>query len=62
MVREKFWKTTNFPGQGKVREFHFQSGNFEKKKESWKSQGISKFPKKLLVNRLLEILFSVNGK
>ena len=24
IVRENFWKMKNFPGQGKVREFHFQ--------------------------------------
>ena len=23
---KKFWKMKNFPGQGKVRELHFQSG------------------------------------
>ena len=28
---EKFWKMKNFPGQGKVRELHFQSGKFKKK-------------------------------
>ena len=54
---KKFWKMKIFPGQGKVRELHFQSGIFKKKmKKSWKSQGISKFSKKMLVNRLLEIL------
>ena len=26
-----FWKMKNFPGQGKVRELHFQSGKFKKK-------------------------------
>ena len=25
---KKFWKMKNFPGQGKVRELHFQSGKF----------------------------------
>ena len=28
---KKFWKMQNFPGQGKVRELHFQSGKFKKK-------------------------------
>ena len=28
---KKFWKMKNFPGQGKVRELHFQSGKFKKK-------------------------------
>ena len=52
---KKFWKMKNVPGQGKVREFHFQSGKFRKnEKKSWKSQGISKISKKkLLVNWLL---------
>ena len=49
------------PGQGKVRELHFQSGKFKKKNE--KSHGkvreFQKFPKKMLVNRLLEILVSI---
>ena len=42
---KKFWKMEKFPGQVKVRELHFQSGKFLKKKgeKSWKSQGISKF-------------------
>ena len=53
---KKFWKMKKFPGQGKVRELHFQSGKFEKNE---KSQGISNFPKKMLVNRLLEILVSI---
>ena len=50
---KKFWKMKNVPGQGKVREFHFQSGKFRKNEKSWKSQGISKNSKKLLVNWLL---------
>ena len=41
---KKFWKMKNFPGQGKVRELHFQSEKFKKKmKKSWKSQVISNF-------------------
>ena len=51
----------NFPGLGKVRELHFQSGKFKKKNE--KSHGkvreFQNFPKKMLVNRLLEILVSI---
>ena len=51
---KKFWKMKNVPGQGKVREFNFQSGKFRKnEKKSWKSQGMSKISKKLLVNWLL---------
>ena len=50
---KKFWKMKIVPGQGKVREFHFQSGKFRKNEKSWKSQGISKISKKLLVNWLL---------
>ena len=30
---KKFWKMKNFPGQGKVRELHFQSWKFKKKKK-----------------------------
>ena len=30
---KKLWKMKNFPGQGKVRELHFQSGKFKKKKK-----------------------------
>ena len=30
---KKFWKMKNFPGQGKVRELHFQLGKFKKKNE-----------------------------
>ena len=58
---KKFWKMKNFQGQGKVRELHFQSGEFKKKNE--KSHGkvreLKNFPKKMLVNRLLEILVSI---
>ena len=31
---KKFWKMKNVPGQGKVREFHFQSGKFRKNEKS----------------------------
>ena len=55
-VREKIWKMKNFPGQGKVRELHFQSGKFKKMK---KVREFQNFPKKMLVNRLLEILVSI---
>ena len=30
---EKVWNIFHFPGQGKVREFHFQSGKFRKNEE-----------------------------
>ena len=40
-----FWKIKKIPGQGKVREFHFQSGKSRKKKKE-KSQGKSKFSQK----------------
>ena len=56
---KKFWKMKKFPGQGKVREYHFQSGKLEKMKKVGEFQN---FPKKMLVNRLLEILFSINCK
>ena len=46
----------NFPGQGKVRELHFQSGKFKKNEKSQgKVREFQNFPKKMLVNRLLEI-------
>ena len=57
---KKFWKMKNFPGQGKVRELHFQSGKFKKNKKSQgKVREFQNFPKKMLVNRLLEILVSI---
>ena len=31
---KKFWKMKNFPGQGKVRELHFQSGKIKKNEKS----------------------------
>ena len=53
---KKFWKMNNFPGQGKVRELHFQSGKFKKmKKSQGKVREFQFFSKKMLVNRLLEI-------
>ena len=33
-VREKVWKMKFFPGHGKVREFGYESGKFEKNVES----------------------------
>ena len=45
-----------FPGQGKVSELHFQSGKFKK---HGKVREFQNFPKKLLVNRLLEISVSI---
>ena len=57
---KKFWKMKNFPGQGKVRELHFQSGKFKKNEKSHgKVREFQNFPKKMLVNRLLEILVSI---
>ena len=59
---KKFWKMkmNNFPGQGKVRELHFQSGKFKKNEKSHgKVREFQNFPKKMLVNRLLEILVSI---
>ena len=50
MVREKFWK----------RELHFQSGKFKKNEKSHgKVREFQNFPKKMLVNRPLEILVSI---
>ena len=36
---KKFWKMKNFPGQGKVRELHFQSGKFIKMKKVMEKSG-----------------------
>ena len=55
---KKFWKI--FTGQGKVRELHFQSGKFKRNEKSHgKVREFQNFPKKMLVNRLLEILVSI---
>ena len=57
---KKFWKMKKFPGQGKVRELHFQSGKFNKNEKSQgKVREFQNFPEKNLVNRLLEIFFSI---
>ena len=57
---KKFWKMKNFQGQGKVRELHFQAGKFKKNEKSHgKVREFQNFPKKMLVNRLLEILVSI---
>ena len=63
-VRENILEIKKIPGQGKVREFHFQSGKSRKNKKSHgKFRENQSFPKKkLLVNGLLEILFSINCK
>ena len=43
---KKFWKMKNVPGQGKIREFHFQSGKFRKnEKNHGKVREIKKFQK-----------------
>ena len=50
---KKFWKTKNFPDQGKVRELHFQSGKFKKNEKSHgKVREFQNFHKKMLVNRI----------
>ena len=49
-----------FPGQGKVGELHFQSVKFKKNEKSrGKVREFQNFTKKMLVNRLLEILVSI---
>ena len=59
-VREKVLENEKFPGQGKVRELHFQSGKFKTNEKSHgKVREFQNFPKKMLVNRLLEILVSI---
>ena len=58
-VREKSLVDDTFPRQGKVREFHFQSGKFRKYLK--KVREFIKIPKRLKVNRLLKVIFSING-
>ena len=36
---KKFWKMKKIPGQGKVRELHFQSGKFKKMKKVLEKSG-----------------------
>ena len=49
-----------FPGHGKVRALHFQSGKFKKNEKSHGNvREYHNFLKKMLVNRLLEILVSI---
>ena len=44
---KKFWKVKKFPGQGKVRELHFQSWEFEiNEKSHGKVREFQNFPKK----------------
>ena len=57
---KKFWKMKKNPGQGKVKELHFQSGKFKNNEKSHgKVREFQNFPKKMLVNRFLEILVSI---
>ena len=43
-----FWKIKKFPGQGKVREFHFKSGKYRKnEKIHGKVRENQSFPKKV---------------
>ena len=44
---KKFWKMKSVPGQGKVREFHFQSGKFRKNEKSHGKAGNFKNFKKI---------------
>ena len=53
---KKFWKMKNFPGQGKVREIN------KNDKSCGKVREFQKFSKKMLINRLLEILVSITCK
>ena len=60
-VRENILEIKKNSGQGKVREFHFQSGKSRKNEQSHGKfrENQSFLKKKLLVNGLLEILFSI---
>ena len=51
-----------FPGQGKVRELHFQSGKFKKKMKSHgKVREFQNFPKKMLVYKQASGNFSFHN-
>ena len=59
-VREKVLGNEKFSRSGKIRELHFQSGKFKKNEKSHgKVREFQNFPKKMVVNRLLEILVSI---
>ena len=49
MVREKVWKMKFFPGQGKVREFGFESGNLQKVQKVREKSGNFKIVSELMV-------------
>ena len=48
-VREKVWKMKFFPGQGKVREFGFESGKIEKVQKVREKSGNFKIFSKVIV-------------
>ena len=48
-VREKVWKMKFFPGQGKVREFGFESGKIEKVHKVREKSGNFKIFSKVMV-------------
>ena len=53
-----FWKMKKIPGQGKVREFHLQSGKSSKNEKAMEKSGkIKVFPKKLLVKGFWKFYF-----
>ena len=55
---KKFWKMKIFPGLGKVRELHFQSGKFIKNEKSHgKVREFQIFPKKMLVSLNFYFIF-----
>ena len=57
---KKFWRMKKIPGQGISGNYIFSQGNLkEMKKVMEKSGNFKFFPKKMLVNRLLEILVSI---
>ena len=61
-VREKILENGKFSRSGKSQGrilYLVYRGNLDKMKKVIEK---SKFPKKMLVNRLLEILFSINGE
>ena len=56
-VREKVLENEKFSRSGKSQGINFQSGKFKKNEK--KSGNFKIFTKKMLVNRLLEILVSI---
>ena len=62
-VREKVWKMKFFPGQGKVREFGFESGKIAKSAKVREKSGNFKIFSKMMVfgNVSMSFLLKLHG-